>query len=353
MWPKCGHFYCGATQAVGLCEDRDRRRLTPFAHHLTLRSWDTATGKEQRAGTLPPVDIFGEMIWALHPDGELAVLASGRFDAPAQVSLYDFELSREVVRLTGHHGAITAMAVFRDGKRFATASRDTTALVWDLTAARVVGLWPLIGQDERAAKWMAAHFAEAAPLLIDRVASAASIERTFARLITDLGSDDRALVDRATQRLTSDTTSEFSLRLAAAGHPIAAGRQQAARILNAMTAASEDQIERITSLLGARDKSVTYADLKSLGPAAEATYRAAQERFRDKARLSRPVADPFGDAEYLARLLPPASIFRAIELLAGASAPEADRLLQELARDPAESQLAQAARKALARRSNP
>ncbi|HUU21756.1 MAG TPA: WD40 repeat domain-containing protein, partial [Phycisphaerae bacterium] len=62
------------------------------------------------------------------PDGR--VFAVG--DVNGTVSVCDAATGEGLARLTGHHGPIQSIAFSADGNRLATASADTTALVWDL-----------------------------------------------------------------------------------------------------------------------------------------------------------------------------------------------------------------------------
>lgn len=62
------------------------------------------------------------------PDGRL--LVHGGPDRVVRV--YDMFTSKEVARFEGHEGAILAVAISNDGKYAATASTDTTVLLWEL-----------------------------------------------------------------------------------------------------------------------------------------------------------------------------------------------------------------------------
>src|SRR5262249_38218055 len=69
---------------------------------------------------------------ALSPDGALLAQADG-----TGVRVWDLEVNKELGRLAGHQGAVTALAFSPDGRRLATGSSDTTVLVWDVaTMAR-------------------------------------------------------------------------------------------------------------------------------------------------------------------------------------------------------------------------
>jgi hypothetical protein len=61
-----------------------------------------------------------------HPDGDLLALARGR-----DIEICDAGTGTALATLTGHAGAVTAVAYSPDGTRLATASSDRTARTWD------------------------------------------------------------------------------------------------------------------------------------------------------------------------------------------------------------------------------
>jgi WD40 repeat protein len=68
---------------------------------------------------------------AVTPDGRL--LVHGGPDKVIRV--YDVFTGKQLATFHGHEGAILAVAISNDGKYAATASTDTTVLVWELPAA--------------------------------------------------------------------------------------------------------------------------------------------------------------------------------------------------------------------------
>jgi WD40 repeat protein len=77
---------------------------------------------------------------SLAESGKVAVTADGKLlvhGGPDKVvRVYDVFTGQEVARFTGHEGAILAVAISNGGKYAATASTDTTVLLWELPAAR-------------------------------------------------------------------------------------------------------------------------------------------------------------------------------------------------------------------------
>jgi WD40 repeat protein len=69
--------------------------------------------------------------FALSPDGRVVAVA----DLTDTVKLFRVDTGEELCPLTGHRGPVRAVAFSPDGGRVASASFDTTALVWDVSRA--------------------------------------------------------------------------------------------------------------------------------------------------------------------------------------------------------------------------
>jgi predicted amidohydrolase len=68
--------------------------------------------------------------------------------------VWDVASGRELAAFQGHSGAINSMAVAPDGKTVATASADTTVLVWDLTrVVRPAAVVKALSKQECDARW--------------------------------------------------------------------------------------------------------------------------------------------------------------------------------------------------------
>jgi RNA polymerase sigma factor (sigma-70 family) len=135
--------------AGGVAFSADGRWLALDHQDGTVGLWEVATGRERHVfgtrpkagpGKPPALDARGgPSEWlgaprlsvpvAFSADGRLLALARGR-----AVTVWDAGTGKELARLEGHGGDVTAVAIAPDGRSLATSSKDTTALVWDVAA---------------------------------------------------------------------------------------------------------------------------------------------------------------------------------------------------------------------------
>ncbi len=108
----------------------DRRRISPAKEH-PLCLWELATGKLVRRVMLAG-NRAGPV--AFSPDGKRFAVGMGRPEF--KVRMWDVAGGEELRPLEGFRGRVTALAFTPDGKRLISGMDDTSALVWDLTAAR-------------------------------------------------------------------------------------------------------------------------------------------------------------------------------------------------------------------------
>jgi RNA polymerase sigma factor (sigma-70 family) len=186
----------------------DGKALLTASADGSVRRWDVATGKEIQG---VPNGARG-FIAVASPDGRLVALGDG-FSA-----VVVYELATGTVRwhFKGHRGLIYDLAFSRDGELLASASRDTTVVVWDLTGLRRAGevrpadperLWDaLTGMDgERAARalWQLVKAPrQSLPLLRQRLRPVPpATGEQFASWIRDLDSDRFETRENATREL--------------------------------------------------------------------------------------------------------------------------------------------------------
>jgi WD40 repeat protein len=215
----------------------DGRVLATQNMDQSITLWEVASGKQRghigKAGGPPPnpaqpetfMVVNGAVAYggaapatlAFRPDGRtLAVQAPG-----GVIQLLDAIRSKEIGRLKGHEGTVTAVAFAGDGKALASGGSDTTILLWDMTrfhpekeprpgelkAAEVEALWgDLAGADAgkafRAVQRLALSPGQVVPLLRARLRPAeAANPRDVRQWIADLDSPRFQLRQRATRSL--------------------------------------------------------------------------------------------------------------------------------------------------------
>ncbi|HZU34933.1 MAG TPA: hypothetical protein VFA18_03440, partial [Gemmataceae bacterium] len=142
-------------KGVTLASPQGQVRLGPDSRILAVPTskgldlWELAT--MQIRATLPALRTWPSEM-AFSANGALFFVA----DTAGPVLIYDAYTGRLLGRLTGHRGQVVAFAFSANGRRLATASQDTTVLIWDLSRyqekARVRRL---LSETELTKQWQA------------------------------------------------------------------------------------------------------------------------------------------------------------------------------------------------------
>jgi len=191
-----------------------RHLLTCGPHQLIL--WEAATGKERLRLELP-ADVFLTSL-AAAPRGTLA--ACGGRDG--SVLFVDRLQGKMVRRCPGHAGAINGLCFSADGTSAASASTDSTALVWDLpglglpaalalqqrTPAELEALWEDLGSADAGKGHQAVRALMTAPdraaqLLGQRLRPVLHDEKQIRRWVAELDDDSFAVREKASEELAA------------------------------------------------------------------------------------------------------------------------------------------------------
>ena len=100
-----------------------------------IRCWNVVQGQEIRR--IPAGLGQHDSLLTYAPNGKVIASASGGpygGNKPTIIQLWDVASGRELTRFAGHPSTTTVLAFAPDGRRLASGSRDTTALIWDVSA---------------------------------------------------------------------------------------------------------------------------------------------------------------------------------------------------------------------------
>jgi RNA polymerase sigma factor (sigma-70 family) len=97
-----------------------------YVYDLRLMTLETATGKLIYQSDI--VDADGRL-WQIVLSQDGGILAAGA----QKIRVWDLKTGKEINQFDGHRAEVTSLAFSPDNKRLVSASKDSTALVWDLS----------------------------------------------------------------------------------------------------------------------------------------------------------------------------------------------------------------------------
>jgi RNA polymerase sigma factor (sigma-70 family) len=238
---------------------------------------------------------------AFSPDGRIVAVSAG--EAHASIRLFDVATGKELLRLQGHQAHVPSLVFSPDGTKLASGQWDSTALIWDVSAARRAGsrprpesahdlerLWAEL-RDADAAK---AHTAlwtlvaapdQAVPFLKEHLHPVPRVTAERLRQwIADLDADDFTRREEASRNLAKlGSEAEPALRQALEGKPSLEARKRVEALLDGLASQTEmtpdalRQLRAIQALeqIGSPEARQILASLAQGAPAAPATRDAA------------------------------------------------------------------------------
>jgi RNA polymerase sigma factor (sigma-70 family) len=202
-------------QFTALTYAPDGRTLAAVARNGEVHVWETETGLLRTTFSVAPTPLLDLQF---SRDGRLLGIGCNE----GIVQLCEVATGKVVHTLEGHLGWVRGVAFSADGKRLATASGDTTALVWDvsgfgqakavpLTAKEAEALWDDLAEKKdgarihRAIARLSAAPKQSLMLLKKHLHPAkplsAEQHKRIAQLIAELNADDFQTREQATVEL--------------------------------------------------------------------------------------------------------------------------------------------------------
>lgn len=231
------------------------------------------------------------------------------------IVLFDVRTGKQLLRLQGAASVVENLAFSPDGNKLASAQNDSTALVWDVSAARrklprseltandLERLWTdLCDADAvkaHAALWtLVAKPAKAVPFLKEHLQPVPRVTpERLQRLIADLNADEFTRREEATHELAKlGSEAEPELRKALEGKPSLEMRRRAETLLKELSCQTEITPEALRQLraihvleqIGSPEARQILASLAQGAPAAPATRDAAAALQRLDQRADSP-----------------------------------------------------------------
>ena len=221
------------------------------AGDAVVRLWDARTGR-----ALAHHSGHREAIGALtfSPDGKLVASGSGNIGTrDNSVHVWEAATGRLIRKFEGHHSCVCGVAFTPDGLTVASGAGDSTILLWDITGRRSDGRWhaATLTPSELDACWSDLMSEDAAKayevvwrLIVAPEQAVAFLrkhlppvprpdDKRVQRLLVDLGSDEFAVRQRATDELAVlGEAIAPALRQALTGKPELEARRRLQQLLD-------------------------------------------------------------------------------------------------------------------------
>jgi hypothetical protein len=250
---------------------------------------------------------------AFSPDGRTVAVSAGQLRGT--IYLFDVPTGRGLLRLRGHESRVRSLAFSPDGTKLASGQWDSTALVWDVSAARrkldakdltprdLDRLWDDLKSADapkaHAALWaLVAAPERAMPLLKDRLHPVSRVpDDRLRRLVADLDAEDFTRREEASRELAKlGIEAEPILRQALEAKPSLEMRRRAESLLASLICQPEmtpDALRQLRAIqvleqIGSPEARRVLEALAQGAPAAPATRDAIAALARLSSRAGSP-----------------------------------------------------------------